>query len=73
MIRLQSIRSNFKEYLNTPLEITYDLGRNKSEILLGKIIKLYSRIFIFQLEDKSIRSFSYADYITKTIKIKKIK
>lgn len=66
---LPSIRNAVKNYAGKQIIIDYDLGRNKNEILSGTINKLYNRIFTVKLDNGNIRSFSYADYITKTIKI----
>ena len=50
--------------------IKYNLGRNKYEKYQVRIKELYSNIFLVELKkDKQIKSFSYNDVITKTIKI----
>lgn len=57
-------------HLGHDVIIKYNLGRNKYEKYKVKIKKLYSNIFLVELkEDKQIKSFSYNDVITKTIKI----
>lgn len=66
---LPLIRDSIKKYYGKRVVIDYDLGRNKQEIIEGIITKMYNRIFIVEEINKNIRSFSYADYITKTIKI----
>ena len=56
--------------LNKIVKIKYNLGRNKLETFEAKIIKLYNCVFLIELtENKTVKSFSYADIITKTIKI----
>ena len=52
------------------VKIKYNLGRNKFETYEAKILKIYNCVFLVELiENHSIKSFSYADIITKTIKI----
>jgi len=52
------------------IHIKYDLGRNKYEEYEVKIENLYNRVFTVKLKDNRLKSFSYNDIITKTIKIK---
>ena len=66
---IQNIRSEMQEHIGKKVNIHYDLGRNKSEELNAIIKNLYNYIFIVELPNKEIRSFSYSDIITKTIKI----
>jgi len=66
---IQNIRSEMQEHIGKKVNIHYDLGRNKSEELNAIIKDLYNYIFIVELPNKEIRSFSYSDIITKTIKI----
>ncbi len=67
---LQTIKNAMKPYLNKTVKIKCNLGRNKSETYEAKIIKLYNCVFLIELtQNKTIKSFSYADIITKTIKI----
>ncbi len=65
------IRKTLSSYIGKPLTIKYNLGRNKHETYKAKITKLYNCIFLVEVmdENKSVKSFSYADIITKTIKI----
>lgn len=65
-----AVKQVLSDYINKPVKIKYNLGRNKQEIYTAIIKNLYNCVFIVQLEDKNIiKSFSYADVITKTIKI----
>ena len=67
---LQTIKNAMKPHLNKTVKIKCNLGRNKSETYEAKIIKLYNCVFLIELtQNKTIKSFSYADIITKTIKI----
>ena len=65
------IRKALSNYLNKEITIKYNLGRNKHETYKAKITNLYNCVFLVELinENKTVKSFSYADIITKTIKI----
>ena len=66
----ESMKNALKPHLGKIVKIKYNLGRNKFETYEAKIIKMYNCVFLIELtENKSIKSFSYADIITKTIKI----
>ena len=67
----QEVRKVLSHYLNKPVIIKYNLGRNKFETYEVIITNLYNCIFIVQEIDNNRvkKSFSYADIITKTIKI----
>ncbi len=65
------IRKALSSYIGKVVTINYNLGRNKYESYKAEIKKLYNQVFLVEVldENKSIKSFSYADIITKTIKI----
>lgn len=66
------IRNKLKKYVGNKVTINYNLGRNKFEKYDVVIKKLYKYVFIVELNINSsveIKSFSYADIISKTIKI----
>lgn len=70
MTRAQ-IKEQLHQYLGENVTIRYNLGRNKYEQYRVKIKELYNNIFLVQTDiDNQIKSFSYNDIITKTIKIK---
>ena len=70
LYNLKTIKEELKPHLNKKVKIKCNLGRNKSETYDAKIIKLYNCVFLIELtESKIIKYFSYADIITKTIKI----
>ena len=66
-----SIKTALTNYLNKKVIIKYNLGRNKYEMYKATIKKLYNCVFLVEIENENhtIKSFSYADIITKTIKI----
>ena len=65
------VKKQLHDYLGEKVTIRYNLGRNKYEQYKVKIKELYNNIFLVQTEvDNQIKSFSYTDIITKTIRIK---
>lgn len=67
---IKTIKEAIRPHLNKTVKIKCNLGRNKYETYEAKIIKLYNCVFLIELtENKTLKSFSYADIITKTIKI----
>ena len=67
----EGVRKVLSRYLGKKLIIKYDLGRNKFESYPVVIKKLYNCVFLVEVVtgSRAIKSFSYADIITKTIKI----
>lgn len=64
------IKEKLNKYLGESVTIKYNLGRNKYEQYKVKIKELYNNVFLVQSDnDNQIKSFSYTDVITKTIKI----
>ena len=55
--------------LGKKVKIKYNLGRNKYESYPAKIIKIYNSVFLVKHDNNIIKSFSFADIITKIIKI----
>ena len=70
MTRAQ-VKKQLHEYIGESVVIRYNLGRNKYEQYKVKIKELYNNIFLVQTDiDNQIKTFSYNDIITKTIRIK---
>ena len=69
------IRLTLNKFLDKDVVIKYNLGRNKYEKYHAIIKKLYKNVFIVEIKESKIKneikSFSYSDIITKTIKIDK--
>ena len=64
------IKNDLQEHIGKKAVIQCSLGRNKYESYHVRIKELYDSIFLVESVQKSqIQSFSYADVITKTIKI----
>ncbi|MBQ4634743.1 MAG: Veg family protein [Bacilli bacterium] len=71
-MNVQTVRENLNELKGKNITIQYNLGRNKYESYEVVIKELYDYIFTVQLNNESYletKSFSYADIISKTIKI----
>lgn len=69
---IESVKKELNNHLGNIVTIKYNLGRNKYEKYDGLIKELYSHIFLVEMENRNqklIKSFSYSDVITKTIKI----
>lgn len=67
----QTIRKVLSKYLGKTVTIKYNLGRNKYETYRVTIKNLYNCVFLVETDNENsvTKSFSYADIITKTIKI----
>ena len=71
-MKLDEIKTKLNNYVGKSVLIKCNLGRNKYEEYEAKIKELYNNVFLVELENninKEIKSFSYNDVITKTIKI----
>ena len=68
MTTIDRVKEVLKEHIGDIVTINYDLGRNKYESYDVRIKDLYQHVFTVELKDM-IKSFSYSDVITKTIKI----
>ncbi len=66
---LEKIKNELNNHIGDEVLIKYDLGRNKFEEYNVVIKELYNHIFIVSLNNNELKSFSYSDVITKTIKI----
>ena len=70
---IEQIRGNLNNYIGKDVVIKYNLGRNKYEKYKAKITNLYNNIFSVEIIESKIKNeiktFSYSDIITKTIKI----
>ena len=69
---IHRIKEELEEHIGDKAMIKYSLGRNKYEKYEVTIEKLYNNVFLVRLDsgkETQVRSFSYTDIITKTIKI----
>ena len=68
---LQEIKDKVSNNIGNDVTIRCNLGRNKFEKYRARIKETYKNVFIVEISDKryEIKSFSYTDVMTKTIKI----
>ena len=67
-MNITKVKEDLNKYLGKTVKVKYNLGRNKEEKYLVIIKELFDNIFLVEKENKEIKSFSYNDVITKTIK-----
>lgn len=65
---ISSVKKDLLDHLGDVVRLKYSLGRNKYEEYEAKIKELYDYVFLVDT-DFGIKSFTYIDVITKTIKI----
>ena len=69
---ISSVKKDLLEHLGDIVSIKYNLGRNKYEEYEAIVKELYDYIFLVECDSNGmsfVKSFSYIDVITKTIKI----
>lgn len=69
---IEKVKQQLNDHIGDNAIIKCNLGRNKFEKYDVVIKELYSHIFLVEVENKNqkfVKSFSYSDVITKTIKI----
>ena len=55
--------------LHCPIKVIYFGSRNKKEKYIGEVYNVYNRIFSIKLATGQIKSFKFADILTKTVQI----
>ena len=66
---LQEIKEKVNENIGKNVTIKYNIGRNRIEKYNVKIKQAYKNLFIVETNNTEIKSFTYTDIMTKTIKI----
>lgn len=68
---IESVREELGNHIGKEVVIKYNLGRNKIEKYHVTIKELYNYVFLVEMNNNfnEVKSFSYSDIITKTIKI----
>lgn len=66
---IDSVKQEISNHIGNKVTIKYNLGRNKYEKYEAIIKELYNYVFLVELFTNEIKSFTYSDVITKTIKI----
>lgn len=68
---IEKIRKELEGHVGQTATIKYNLGRNKYESYDVTIKETYPHVFLVKLNNREeVKSFSYADVMTKIIKIK---
>ena len=65
---IENVKNNIEELIGKEATIKYSLGRKKYEKYSGIIKETYSKIVLFETNGIK-KSFSYADVLTKNVKI----
>lgn len=65
----EAVREKIINLIGKKVLVKVNIGRNKSEYFEGIIIKTYPFLFIMQVGNE-IKSFSYADILTKSVILK---
>ena len=67
---LQEIKEKVNQNIGNNVTIKYNIGRNRIEKYNVKIKKTYKNLFTVETNNnKEVKSFTYTDIMTKTIKI----
>lgn len=70
-MNIEKIKKNISEMLGKTVVVKINGGRNKVEIIEGKINAIYPYLFTVKVINE-VKSFSYADILTKNVIIKKV-
>lgn len=66
---IDKIKKELLELKNKKIDLKVNNLRNKSEIVTGKIIEYYDRLFILETESDLLRSFNYSDILIGNVEI----
>ena len=69
---IEDVKQELNNHIGNKFTIKYNLGRNKFEKYDVIIKELYNYVFTVETDNEDnpeVKSFSYSDVITKTIKI----
>lgn len=67
---IDSVKNKLHNYIGEEVTLKYSLGRNKYEKYPAVIKELYKNVFVVEIKKSHIvKSFSYSDVLTKTLKI----
>jgi uncharacterized protein Veg len=70
-MNIETVKNELNNHIGKEVVIRYNLGRNKVEKYHAVIKELYNNIFLVELMNinNEIKTFSYSDIITNTIRI----
>ena len=64
-----SIKNYLRTKVGSKIVIVYYGSRNRKEIYRGTLCKLYGNIFMIRLANGDVKSFSYCDILTRTVRV----
>ena len=64
-----SIKNFLRTKVGSRIVVIYYGSRHRKEIYRGVLCKLYGNIFMIRLANGDVKSFSYCDILTKTIRV----
>ena len=68
-MNIKQIKNYLRKKIGSLIVIQYYGSRNRKEVYRGVLFGIYNNIFTVKLAGGEIKSFSYVDILTKTIKI----
>ena len=68
-MNLDHLRELVSLYLLKECHFHYRGGRGTDDKFVGKIIKLFPRVFLVETKHGYLKCFSYSDFLVKTLKI----
>lgn len=68
---IDKIKKELLELKNKKIDLKVNNLRNKSEIVTGRIIEYYDRLFILKTKSDLLRSFNYSDILIGNVEIYK--
>ncbi len=68
-MNIEKVKSEIKGLINKSVLIKVNVGRNKYEHYEGEVKKMYPYLFTVEINGL-VKSFSYADILTKDVQIK---
>ena len=71
-MNIELIRKNIMEHMNKEYEFIYYGSRGQDEVFVGKIDRVYHRIFTVKTNNGITKSFSYSDFAIKNIRLSSI-
>ena len=65
---IESIKEDVFKHLNKEVKVTLKENRNRNEIFYGKVIEIYSHIFLVS-NGTMQKSISYADILARDVQV----
>lgn len=68
---IDKIKNELLDLKNRKIDLKVNNLRNKSEIVTGRIVEYYDRLFILKTETDLLRSFNYSDILIGNVEVYK--